>query len=146
MGEVVCISALCVSHSRPEDLLVEVHAEDVGPAEGARLGDHPGPAGVVAQDVAHDELAVEARRGLDHALGVFHGGRQRLLHEDMGARLHRRDGEVGMAVGIGGDDDEVGRRLHPRLEAVEAGIGASASGRSRGERLTSPTISDPALA
>jgi hypothetical protein len=77
---------------------------------------------MVAQDVAHDELSVEARRGRDNPLGVFHGGRQRLFHEDMCARLHRRDGEVGVAVGIGGDDDKLGSRLHPRFETVEPGV------------------------
>ena len=38
MGEVVCISALCVSHVGPVGLLVQVQAKDIGAAQRARLG------------------------------------------------------------------------------------------------------------
>ena len=97
-------------------LLVEVEAEDVGPPEGARLGDQPLPGRVVAQDVADDDLAAGLARLGGDALGVGGGGGERLLDEDVGAGLHRGDREVGVAVGIGGDRDEVGlqARAAPR--------------------------------
>ena len=74
-------------------------------------------------------------------------GRQRLFDEDMGARLHRGDGEVGMAVGIGVDRDEVRLQRQPRLEARRASDRPAAPPAGRpSERLTRPTISKPGLA
>ena len=70
---------------------------------------------MVAQDVADDDLAAGLARLRRDALGVGDGGGERLLDEDMGAGLHRCDGIVGVAVGVGGDRDEVGLQAGQRL-------------------------------
>ena len=76
---------------RPGALLIEVEAEDVWPAQRSGFRDETLPGRVVAKDVADDDLAA----GLDglggDASGVGQRGGERLLHEDMGARVHRRE-------------------------------------------------------
>ncbi len=79
---------------------------------------------MVAQDVADGELALQPDRGVDDAPRIGHGGGERLLDEDMGARFHRRTGKVGMAVGIGGDHRHVRPRpLKSLVEVIEERTG-----------------------
>ena len=93
---------------RTRALLVQVQTEDEGAAERPGLGDQPLPGRVVAQDVADYHLAAGRLALGRDALGVGDGRRERLLDEDVGAGLHRRDGIVGVAVGVGRDRDQVG--------------------------------------
>ena len=79
---------------------------------------------MVAQDIAHDELAAHPFRAIDDAPGISNRSRQRLFDEDMGARLHCRAGIVCMAVGISGDDRKIRFCLcKTLLEASENRIG-----------------------
>jgi hypothetical protein len=108
MGEVVCHQRLVRLPLGALALLVEVEAEDVGAAERAGLLDQPAPGGVVAQDVADHQLAPGPLGGGDHARGVRVIGRQRLLDEDMRTRPPSPRRRVGVAVGVGGDHDQIG--------------------------------------
>ena len=92
-------------------LLVEIHAEHVRATQDAGLLDELEPGGVVAQDIADDELALVLLGGGDDASRVFDGGRQGLFDKDMGAGLDGGDGIVGMGIGVGGDRDHIGLEL-----------------------------------
>ena len=62
----------------------------------------------MAQDIADDQLAVGLGRFGNNTFGVSHRGCQRLFNEDMRPCIHCGAGKVGVAVGIGGDHDQIG--------------------------------------
>src|SRR5581483_2713924 len=94
---------------------------------------------MMAEDVADDDLLLQALRRRDDALGIGDRLGERLLDEDMRPRLHRLHRIVGMGVGPGIDRDHVGFDRGERvLEAGEL--------RSRGEDRRELTPVDVALA
>ena len=121
-------------------LLIEVHAEHERRAELTRDLDEPDPRGMLAQDVADDELALRALRGLDDLLGVGDIVGERLLDEHMRARLHRLDGEIGVGVRQRIDRDDVGLQFGQRL--LEVGELLRVRERRRQFAVSNPPLAD----
>ena len=99
-------------------LLVQVHPHHERLAEGAGDLDEPRPGRVDAQDVPDHQLQVARARRVDDRLGLFHGGGQGLLAEDVAAGLDRRPGERAVRLGIGVDAHHVGPGDPERLVVV----------------------------
>ena len=106
----------------PAALLVQIHPEDQRAAQLAGELDEADPGGVVAQDIADDELAAGAPGRRHHPLGIGDRIGDRLLEEDVRSCFHRLDGEIRMGIRQGIDGDDIGLEGGQRRRKIgEAG-------------------------
>jgi hypothetical protein len=85
---------------RAATLLVEIHAHGERLAQSAGNLDELVPRWVDAQDAADHQLALGFMRGADDLLGVRDADRDRLLHEDGAAGVHRSGHVFSMSVQV----------------------------------------------
>ena len=75
--------------------------------------------GMLAKDIADHQLALAVRLAVSTTFSAFATvSAKRLLDEDMGARFHRLDGEIGMGVGQRVDRHDIGLELGQRLVEI----------------------------
>ena len=77
---------------------------------------------MVSQDIPNNQFSVGFPRCINYSPRIGDGRRQRLLDKHVGAGFHRRAGIGGVAVGIGGDHNQVGVCRQSLFEGPEEGI------------------------
>ena len=88
-------------------LLIQVHAHHEWMAERLRDGDELPPGGMMAKNIANDELLSCALRGRDHALRRLEAWRKRLFNKHITTGGDSGEGEAFVGVGVGRNADGV---------------------------------------
>jgi hypothetical protein len=114
-------------------LLVQVHAHHQRLTQTTGDFDELNPRWMVAQDVAHYQLAVALLGGLQHPLAALDSGRNRLFKEYVGSCLQSPDGEGLVRFWVGVNTDYIG--MNGFQSQMEIGEQSKASAQAAVEGL-----------